>query len=70
MSALIATSLLDRIAADLAPNPLAPGEFRPIARMGGYYISLEPASGDRSPMFSPELDGQVCHIYYDPTRSA
>jgi len=68
MSALIAKSLLKRIAADLAANPLARSEFRPIARMGGYYISLKPIFGDSRPMFSPEIDGQVCHIYYAPNQ--
>ena len=59
--------LLRRITGDLALKPLVHGEFRPITKMGGHYISLEPASGEGRPLFSLEINGVACHIYYLPT---
>lgn len=68
MGLVIAKSLLKRLAVDLADNPLVRGEFRPIAKMRDYYISLEPAIDNRRSMLSPEIDGRTYHIYYAPVR--
>lgn len=67
--ATITKALLRRIAANLAVRPLEQGEFRPIAKMGGYYISLEPTLDERKSMFSLYINGSVCHIYYAPDRT-
>lgn len=66
MSFVVSKALIKGIAAELAAKPLKHGEFRSIAKMGGYFISLEPVVGDRKSMFTLDIDGQVCHVHYKP----
>ncbi len=68
--ATITKTLLKRIAADLAGHPLRTGEFRPIAKMGAYYISRESAFDGLKWLFTMEIDGQNHYIFYAPACRA
>ena len=64
--AAIAKNLLKRIAEDVAQTPLQEQEFRGIANMGGYFISLQSEWEEMKPMFSTMINKQTLYIYYRP----
>ena len=62
----ISNILKKRIEADFLANPISLGEFRPIPKMGGYFVSLESTWEERRPLFFWEINGFVLNIYYIP----
>lgn len=64
--ATISKILKKRIASDIAASPLQESEFRPLAKMAGYFISLIPIWENAKPMFDLDIDGKPHHIFYRP----
>jgi hypothetical protein len=64
--ATITRNLLGRITEDVAQTPLQEHEFRGIANMGGYFISLQANWNDMKPMFSITINERLLFIYYRP----
>ena len=64
MSAMITTKLKERLAENMANDPLKPGEFRRIKGLGGHYISLESKRGEQEWMFQIDINGEDFYIFH------
>ena len=66
MGAYMSTRLVNEMAEDLASNPLKPGEFRRIKKMGGLTISLETERQEKKWLFQLDINGEDFYIFGFP----